>query len=1090
MFTINDLRRYCDERRLNKIEKGFRNEEVYGYTYDDTDYPTITITGDVYDIENEFLAEDIHIVIDYEKGIIKKGYCDCRYIRENRRVCDHLLLLVYAFLFDIKNGDIQVGPKNRKTDYVLSQYLKDHSNTYEIEEKLPDKSGTITIKPEIQVSDYNTDYNGDYYVSASFLIGKADRKSYVIKNISEFQNALSLEKEYTLGKDFSVVLCMDSFDALSLPLASFLNSLPNGQDNYIGKGNYYNYYTNYNMMSAGRELTLTGKYLDDFMKACDVTGVMVYDKERGRKSEELYQIIDGKPNIETTIKKVKDGYEIECKNTKYIAGRRYIYTIDDSNKIIIRTKYQESELNLLHMIKQSRSNLFVSDDDIKAFTSQIYPKLEKTTYLKKENYLPEKYVIEKPNFEFYFDMPQNGMITVEVFALYGDLKFNALENNKKDLNNRNDLEEKRIDKFLSQYFTSFDPQNSKWAILDDEDKIYTLLTEGIEEIKKLGKVFISDSLKKLTIRKMDKVTVGVSVQSDLLQLDLNTDSRTLEDLADILSKYSPKKKYYRLKNGSFITVENDELDSINKLVEDLQLSSKDIKKGNVKIPKYRALYLENMDNDVSLEIKRDEFFDRLIQNISTVNESEYPIPDSIHATLREYQKKGYEWLCRLQENGFAGLLADEMGLGKTLQVITFIASLNDNKRKLVVCPASLVYNWAAEIEKFAPTLHYTIVSGQPEIRANAIMNSLEDAILITSYDSLKRDFEYYESMQFSVQVIDEAQYIKNANTQASQSVKEIHSSFRIALTGTPIENRLSELWSIFDFLLPGFLYRYRYFKSYFELPIVKDNDLEQEERLRNMIAPFILRRYKKDVLKDLPEKLEEIYYAPLSGEQKELYDARVQRLKISLAQESKEDFNKNKIAVLAELTHLRQICCSPSLIYNGYKGNSAKEDLCIDLIRSAVESGHKILLFSQFTSMLVELQERLNKEGISYYYLHGGTDKKERVRLVENFQKDDVPVFCISLKAGGTGLNLTAADIVIHYDPWWNTAVENQATDRTHRIGQDKVVTVYKLIMKDTLEERIVELQSSKADLAREMLSSEEMGKASFTKEQLLNILE
>ena len=370
------------------------------------------------------------------------------------------------------------------------------------------------------------------------------------------------------------------------------------------------------------------------------------------------------------------------------------------------------------------------------------------------------------------------------------------------------------------------------------------------------------------------------------------------------------------------------------------------------------------------------------------------------------------------------------------------------------------------------------------------MNSLEDAILITSYDSLKRDFEYYEEMQFSVQVIDEAQYIKNANTQASQSVKEIHSSFRIALTGTPIENRLSELWSIFDFLLPGFLYRYRYFKSYFELPIVKDNDLEQEERLRNMIAPFILRRYKKDVLKDLPEKLEEIYYAPLSGEQKELYDARVQRLKISLAQESKEDFNKNKIAVLAELTHLRQICCSPSLIYNGYKGNSAKEDLCIDLIRSAVESGHKILLFSQFTSMLVELQERLNKEGISYYYLHGGTDKKERVRLVENFQKDDVPVFCISLKAGGTGLNLTAADIVIHYDPWWNTAVENQATDRTHRIGQDKVVTVYKLIMKDTLEERIVELQSSKADLAREMLSSEEMGKASFTKEQLLNILE
>lgn len=1092
MFKKADLLRYCDTTTYEYIKSRVNDRAVDWIDYDDMDYPIIEISGEIKGPRVRDMSYAT-VQINFEEKTIVRGGCDCAYMKKTRSLCEHLLILTYKFLDDVEHHKIHIDKHVKQSDYVITQNLELYSSPYSVRSnfEVPDCSGTVHIKSEVQLID--TDVFGDVnYMQVSFSISKDGKKSYIIKNITEFQKNLLNETKYTLGKDFEVCLCMDSFDYVSLPIAKFLASLPVQGDHFVGQDRYYASYYSNATLEASRELTLTGKYLDNFIKACEATGISVFHKNSSRKMAETYQIFDGKLNINMHIEKEKDGYKLSADDAIIYAGRKYLYTVDEQTKSIIRTKRNDKVYRLIRNIRSyNQGDAFIAENDMKAFTNVFYEDLNKSTYLTKEDYLPENYVTPKPEFEFYLDMPQDGMITCTVEAIYGEKKYNALEFKKKDANLRNDLEEKTIDRFLSQFFNSFDPMNTAWAIINDDDKIYALLTDGVEHLKEKGKVFISDALKKLTIRKMEKFSIGVSVQSDLLQLDLNTDKRTLEDLADILSRYTPKKKYYRLKNGSFITIDDDsELETLNKLAEDLQLSSKDIKKGNVNIPKYRALYLEKMNEDMGMEMSRDEHFRDLIQNISDVNKKEFVIPENIHATLREYQKDGYEWLCRLHENGFAALLADEMGLGKTLQVITFMASIQSNKRKLVVCPASLVYNWAAELDKFAPSITYAIVSGTPEIRKNAILGSRETDILITSYDSLKRDFDYYEKMRFSVEVIDEAQFIKNANTQASQCVKEINSEFRIALTGTPIENRLSELWSIFDYLLPGFLYRYRYFKSNFESPIVKDRDEAQEEKLRSMIAPFILRRYKKDVLKDLPDKLEEVYYAPLEGEQKELYDARVQRLKITLAKETKEEFNKNKIAVLAELTRLRQICCSPALVYDNYAGNSSKEDLCIDLIHTAVESGHKVLLFSQFTSMLESLNKRLEEEGISYYYLHGGTDKKERARLVNAFQNNDVSVFCISLKAGGTGLNLTAADIVIHYDPWWNTAVENQATDRTHRIGQDKVVTVYKLIMKDTLEERIIALQTSKADLAKEMLSGEEMGSTTFTREQLLDILD
>ena len=347
----------------------------------------------------------------------------------------------------------------------------------------------------------------------------------------------------------------------------------------------------------------------------------------------------------------------------------------------------------------------------------------------------------------------------------------------------------------------------------------------------------------------------------------------------------------------------------------------------------------------------------------------------------------------------------------------------------------------------------------------------------------------YEKYSFQCEIIDEAQFIKNANTQAAKAVKEIQTGFRLALTGTPVENRLSELWSIFDYLMPGFLYSYKKFREEVEIPVVQNSDEDAMKRLQKMIRPFVLRRLKKEVLTDLPDKLEENMFAQLTGEQQKLYDAHVKRMMLMLDKQSEEEFKSSKITILAELTRLRQICCDPSLVFEDYKGDSAKTEMCLNMIRNAVEGGHKILLFSQFTTMLDHLAKRLEEEKISYYMLNGSVSKEKRAQMVESFNKDDTQVFCISLKAGGTGLNLTAADIVIHFDPWWNLAVQNQATDRAHRIGQKNVVNVYKLIVKDTIEENIMKLQEKKRELADQILEGENLNGSSLTREELVELL-
>ena len=666
-----------------------------------------------------------------------------------------------------------------------------------------------------------------------------------------------------------------------------------------------------------------------------------------------------------------------------------------------------------------------------------------------------------------------------------------LERNDNELLRNQKQEEKAIEA-LKVYLPYEDKQNFLSA--ETEEELYELKVSGIDKLNKYGKVLGSEAFNNIRVYKKPAAGVGVSVNSNLLQLEFLSDDMSVEELANIVTSYRKKKKYYRLKSGAFINMDSEYMKNFNEMLNVLEISPKDLRTGALTVPLYRSLYIdEMMEAHNELVERRDESFVKLIEKFDNIKSMDFVPPVEVSNVLRKYQNEGFKWLRSVEELGFGGILADDMGLGKTLQIISLLMDAKKNgrlKKALIVCPASLVYNWSEEISKFDTKgeLRVSVLAAAKEERQKSIEEHEAFDIYISSYDTLRRDISLYHDMRFSHQIIDEAQFIKNQNTGVAKAVKTVKADIKYALTGTPIENRLSELWSIFDYIMPGFLYSYNSFKSKYENTIVKDGNDESAKLLSKMISPFVLRRLKSEVATDLPDKIEEVRVSRFDKKQQLAYDTELSKLKNVL--NGNEEYNSSKMIILSEITKLRQICCDPGLIFEDYTGDSAKLETCIDLVKSGIEAGHKILLFSQFTSMLDIIKKRFEEENISSYVITGATNKEKRIKLVNDFNNDDTNVFLISLKAGGTGLNLVGADIVIHYDPWWNFAAQNQATDRAHRIGQKNKVTVYRLIAKGTIEEKIVKLQESKKDLADRVLNFEEgISLANISKEELLELL-
>ena len=542
---------------------------------------------------------------------------------------------------------------------------------------------------------------------------------------------------------------------------------------------------------------------------------------------------------------------------------------------------------------------------------------------------------------------------------------------------------------------------------------------------------------------------------------------------DIYETIQSNEKYARIRSLGFVEYPAENIYAMMK-----SFNSFDAYRNNENefvVKTYRAGLVTELKNQ-NFELVMSKRFEEFWNQISTFSTGgDVALPKGINAKFREYQQKGFGWLWFMYKYGLNGILADDMGLGKTLQALALIQKAKEEdgeKPVLVVCPTSVVFNWESEIQKFAPTLSCLKLSGVE--RKNFFEKIPEHDVVITSYALIRRDIEELQKYEFRYIILDESQNIKNAMSQTAQSVKQLKAEHKLALSGTPIENRLEELWSVFDFLMPGFLFNIAEFNYRYVNPIMERQDKTVEKRLKLQIYPFILRRMKRDVAKDLPDKVENIAYCELTPEQKDFYldvlDSTKEELFKSIEQNGLE---KSRLSIFSALLRLRQICCHPRLYdKENVKGMipSGKFEHLKGMLEQIISEGHRILLFSQFVDMLDIIKDWLERSGIPYEYLTGKT--KDRQGAVERFNSSaSIPIFLISLKAGGTGLNLTGADYVIHYDPWWNPAVEDQATDRAYRIGQTKKVFVYRLITKNTVEEKIQKLKSIKRDLVDNVIS-------------------
>ena len=558
------------------------------------------------------------------------------------------------------------------------------------------------------------------------------------------------------------------------------------------------------------------------------------------------------------------------------------------------------------------------------------------------------------------------------------------------------------------------------------------------------------------------ITITPNITLDISQsrngymgMKLDIEGVDSNEYREIFSSYKNNNRLYRMKNGAYLDLKDNDLEQAFKLIDILNIYN-DF--DNMKIPNNKAIYLEKLIEDEDLSfVNGSKYVSNVIKKFDKVKSKNYEIPKDLNATLRDYQVSGFEFFKTLSDYQFGGILADEMGLGKTIQTIAFLLS-NKDKKSIVITPTALIYNWKNELEKFAPTLKVGLLHAAKSEREKILDNIDNYDVILTTYTTYKNDIDKYKNINFDYCIIDEAQNIKNPDAIITKAIKNVNAKVRFALTGTPIENNLMELWSIFDFIMPGYLYNKSKFKSIFV-----NNDKNIIE-LKNLIKPFILRRTKKEVITELPDKIEQKIIIDLEKEHKRAYKGYV-----NLITRKIKENNQDNITVFSYLTKLRQLCLSPELMVKNYQGKNSKLDVLINIINDS--SDEKILVFSQFTKVLEVIGKRLNEENISYSYLDGKTSAKDRVKLVEEFNTNNNKVFLISLKAGGTGLNLTSANIVVHFDPWWNPAVEDQASDRAHRIGQKNVVNVIKLIAKGTAEERVINLQETKKELIEDIIN-------------------
>ena len=1053
--------------------------------------------------------DDCDVYIKVNDGEIEEADCDCADYNQNYVTCKHILASIMEFnqnsdyvrIFSREQAsedtDISIyktfnenkhNEKYRAFKQLINEFHYSNNNEFENSNNqiIPH---TIKLEPKLIYNSYSK--------SLKMELKIGNKNMYVLKSLPEFYNRMINEEYYSYGAKLTFKHTKEAFEQTALPVLNYVLKYAEIIKYANEARNSYSYYGS---TLNDRYITISNSGIDELFEVFKGQSIIW---EKDGIGSTLF-ISDEKPEIKFYVEEIGNNEykmypNIDVYKYEILKGRDFCYLLMDNIIYKCTNGFRENELKLLQIFRTNfQTEIKFQKQDLPQFFSLVFPKVKKSMELEKLNEEEiEKYIPQELYVKIYLDYDNRNYITADIKFVYGQEEFNPLLEPKIEVARDLAKEDEVLELFRKDGFM-LDVQNAR-LILVNEEAIYNFLEMQVEEYMQKFEVLATGNFKQKEIRQPKVGTLGLRIENNLLKVDFQNLDFDIKELKDIMEKYKLKKKYHRLKDGSFIKLEDNEtIEFIDGITQSIDIEYSQIQKGELRMPIYRSMYLDRLLQNVKNTsiIKNDEY-KNLINKIEEKQISgSMQLPRNLNADLREYQKVGYEWLKVLDEYKFGGILADDMGLGKTLQLISVILSYVQKEEKpkssIVVCPSSLTLNWQNEVNKFAGSLQALVIRGNLNERKEQIKSIPNYNVVITSYDLLKRDIEIYEELNYEFKYIiaDEAQYIKNNNTQNSKAIKKINAETRYALTGTPIENSLSELWSIFDYIMPGYLFSYKKFKQNYEMPIVRDEEQVAMKKLKMLIEPFILRRIKSEVLTELPDKTITVLNNEMHEEQQKIYISYLQNAKQEAMDTiNANGFEKSQIKILALLMRLRQICCHPSLFIDNYKGESSKLNQCIELIKDGIEAGHKILLFSGYTGMFDIIEKSLKEQNIKYFKLTGATKVGERIKLVDEFnENNEIKVFLISLKAGGTGLNLIGADMVIHYDPWWNISAENQATDRTYRIGQKKNVQVYKLITKNSIEEKIYDLQQKKAKLIDNMLSTNETFINKLSKEDIMEL--
>ena len=1007
---------------------------------DEKDYDLFTYFGYSYSIENDDNNHPYFYVKLFSKAtrvavitfsISYKGALmySCNICRE-KQPCRHFSILVTKLLDEEYE---QVKAMSERFSFEISDVdRREQQTAFDVEleavfkEIRKEEIANASTKARLKV--YLEDTRFSYSVNLTIAKGK----EYRIASIDRFLGRFINEEEFRYGKDLTIVHRLSSFDEVSQKIIKILQNQE--QNSFIDLRN---------------DESLA--YLDELLDALNDDYLYI--------NNEVYHVEKEAMDVKLLV---KNDFSLEVKNLikGYIPLSRNYYICKSANSVKPLTKNKYINYLIDSAINYPLSTVKNNFDNFKYSFFEKYPE-----FFELDDEINKLLSSSSLIIKAYFDYDKDN-----VYELTKYYKNNEEIDINKITNFFEVSQVKHYQEILSSY-GFFD------HVLNDGGLVWDFLNSTLDNLRAVSEVYFSKTLESRNTSSFISPNISIKKEGSMLEVLVDNSIYTDEELKAILIGLKRKKKFVKIGNN-FINLLSDDTKEFYNFAKDFDLISENSLNKKKEVPLYYAFKAYGKDNNF---LSMDNYLDEIFNDLKNFSDSSIKIP-SINGELRPYQVDGVKWLNTLYKYSLGGILADDMGLGKTIETIAFINTIKNDKPILIVSPKSLVFNWVSEFNKFAKDIPVYPIVGTVEERKKIIKKIKNDkfGVYFISYDSLRNEYENLLDFTFDLCILDEAQFIKNIHAKKTSAVKQINALHTIALTGTPIENNIYDLWSIFDFLMPHYLLDYEDFKDSFE------NDEEYYKIVKDKVAPFILRRRKEDVLKDLPEKYEVIITTEMSQEQRKLYDA----FRLKAKEELKSSEGSKVMEVLSIITRLRQICVDPSTFVDNFTGESGKITTLKEIINDKIGDGHRFLIFSQFVSALNIVKEEIEKMGIKYFMITGETSAKERLAICNDFNnKEDFKIVLISLKAGGTGLNLVGADVVIHLDPWWNYSAQNQASDRAHRIGQTRTVEVIKLIAENSIEERVVNLQNEKKELVDKVISNDDSSIKSLSIKDLKSIL-